>query len=125
MVQRGGLRAYALHLIEGLLGRGAQVFLVSKQETRCREMTRQFLHQLNYCTEIKHIESIRICSNLLSHMFYCRNLAYIVPLISSQDLEKLAHDADTDEELLHLTGYLVNELLPVMTGDPDRFPSVQ
>lgn len=42
MVQRGSLRAYALHLIEGLLDCGAKVILISKFETRCREMTHNY-----------------------------------------------------------------------------------
>lgn len=52
MLQRGSLRAYALHLIEGLLGSGMEVVLLTKHETRCREMTRKFLHRVVYCTEI-------------------------------------------------------------------------
>ena len=52
MVQRGSLRAYALHLIEGLLGCGMEVVLLTKQESRCREMTRKFVHQVVYSTEI-------------------------------------------------------------------------
>ena len=125
MLQRDRLRAHGLDLIESLLNCGAQVVLLSKNENRCRDMTRKFANLVHYCRDIQHVESIRICSNLISQVFHCRSFAYIVPLISSMDLDLLAYDSDNDEELMHLTGYLTNELLPVMMGDPDRFPAIQ
>lgn len=57
-------------------------------------------------------------------MFVCHSLTYIVPLISTKDLDRISYDAESDEELLHLTGYLVNELVPAITCDPAKFPAI-
>lgn len=77
-------------------------------------MTRLFVGQLKYVNQVLSCKSIRICSNVFSHLISCRDFCYVVPLISSKDLDRLAYDPETDMELHHLTTYLTDELYPVL-----------